>query len=67
MKLGRWYLGFRRHRPSRYAPAGWVFRSGGRATPGPWWELRIPRIGSLTLSHDRTLFGWGETDVTRID
>jgi hypothetical protein len=58
MKFGRWYLDFRRYRRSRYWTSG--FRSGGRATPGPWWQLAVRGVGELTLSRDRTLFGWDD-------
>lgn len=34
-----------------------VYRSGGQATPGPWWELAVPFVGSFVVSKDNTLFG----------
>jgi hypothetical protein len=46
--LGRWRLDFERYRGARFA-----VRSGGQATPGPWRELSIPRVGSLVLGWTR--------------
>lgn len=58
VKIGRTWIGFRRTPSSRYA-----WRTGGQQTPGPWWELVIPHVGTLTINRDRTLFGWTDPDT----
>lgn len=60
LAFGRTWIGFRRAHPSRYAARRITWRSGGQRTPGPWWELEIPHVGSFVLSLDRTLFGWDD-------
>lgn len=60
LTIGRWTLTWTPWRRSRYAVRRPTFRRGGQATPGPWWEIDMPLIGSFVLGRDRTLFGWSD-------
>lgn len=59
-RFGRTRIGYRRAITGRYAPKWITWRAGGQKTPGPWWELVIPHVGSFTVNRDRTLFGWDD-------
>lgn len=58
LKFGRTWVGFQRI--PGYVPRRFGRRSGGQATPGPWWEIMIPLTGSVVVNRDRTIFGWDD-------
>jgi hypothetical protein len=58
-RFGRTWVGFQR--VPGFIPRRFQRRSGGQATPGPWWEYLIPGVGSIRISRDRTLFGWDDS------
>lgn len=63
LKIGRTWIGYRPPIRGRYAPRRIKLRSGGSRTPGPWWELVIPHLGSVIFNRDRTIFGFDDPDA----
>lgn len=55
VRIGRWCLTVHPYRARRT-----LYSSGGQRTPGPWWCLDVRWLGDISLSRDRTIFGWGD-------
>lgn len=60
VKVRRWRLDVKLYRPTGKRGKRWLYASGGKATPGPWWTVWVLNHAEVTLSHDRTLFGWDD-------
>lgn len=60
LTVRRWRLDIELYRTTGRRRSRWTYAKGGQATPGPWWALYVLNRVALTLSHDRTLFGWDD-------
>lgn len=56
IRIKRWRVDLERFPARRFR-----FTKGGWRTPGPWWDLCVPFVGSIVLSKDRTVFGWSDS------
>jgi hypothetical protein len=63
--IGHYRLDFQHYRAARFS-----YWSGGHKTPWPWWEITVPRLGSLILGRRKAraaLSGAALRDVEEAD